>query len=61
MTNQSQRYARHATFALLILSKALIEASERIAKEANLVDFHAANQTILHTEFVRQRVKPGQV
>eukprot|EP00051_Salpingoeca_urceolata_P001658 m.42818 g.42818 ORF g.42818 m.42818 type:complete len:1045 (-) comp11584_c0_seq3:583-3717(-) len=41
--------------------KALIAASERIADEVGLVDFHAANQTILHTEFVRQRVKPGQI
>ncbi|KNE71305.1 3-isopropylmalate dehydrogenase [Allomyces macrogynus ATCC 38327] len=41
--------------------QALIAASERFAKEAGLTDFHGPNQTILHTEFCRQRAQPGQV
>eukprot|EP00128_Syssomonas_multiformis_P016067 Colp12_sorted_trinity150504_noHs@492 len=39
----------------------LIKASRDFAKEANLTDFHEPNQTILHTEFYRQRAQPGQV
>lgn len=37
------------------------QASEEFAKEANLQDFHGPNQTILHTEFYRQRALPGQM
>ncbi|KAI0240187.1 hypothetical protein L0F63_000455 [Massospora cicadina] len=39
----------------------LIQASETFAKEAGLVDFYGPNQTILHTEFYRQRAQPGMV
>lgn len=39
----------------------LIEASEKFAKEAKLKDFYGPNQTILHTEFYRQRAQPGQL
>lgn len=39
----------------------LIKASESFAKEAGLVDFYGPNQTILHTEFYRQRAQPGMV
>jgi 3-isopropylmalate dehydratase small subunit len=41
--------------------KELIAASEKFAKEANLTDFYGPNQTILHTEFYRQRAQPGMV
>ena len=41
--------------------KELIDASERFAKEAKLTDFHGPNQTILHTEFYRERALPGQM
>ncbi|KAJ9073352.1 hypothetical protein DSO57_1017414 [Entomophthora muscae] len=41
--------------------KELIQASESFAKEAGLVDFYGPNQTILHTEFYRQRAQPGMV
>ncbi|KAI9295859.1 3-isopropylmalate dehydrogenase [Neoconidiobolus thromboides FSU 785] len=41
--------------------KELIQSSESFAKEAGLIDFHGPNQTILHTEFYRQRAQPGMV
>ncbi|KAI8929966.1 Isocitrate/isopropylmalate dehydrogenase-domain-containing protein [Entophlyctis helioformis] len=41
--------------------KELIAASEQFAKEAKLTDFHGPNQTILHTEFYRERALPGQM
>ena len=41
--------------------KDLIETSEKFAKEAKLTDFHGPNQTILHTEFYRERALPGYV
>eukprot|EP00835_Amoeboradix_gromovi_P004141 NODE_306_length_11344_cov_0.675767.p1 type:complete len:1045 gc:universal NODE_306_length_11344_cov_0.675767:9140-6006(-) len=41
--------------------KSLIKASTEFAKEANLTDFYGPNQTILHTEFYRQRALPGQI
>lgn len=41
--------------------KELISASEQFAKEAKLTDFHGPNQTILHTEFYRERALPGQM
>ncbi|KAL7752439.1 hypothetical protein RI367_001973 [Sorochytrium milnesiophthora] len=41
--------------------QSLIKASERFAREAKLTDFHGPNQTILHTEFYRQRAQPGQI
>ncbi|CAG8532888.1 4523_t:CDS:2 [Ambispora leptoticha] len=39
----------------------LIQASEKFAKEAKLVDFYKPNVTILHTEFYRERAQPGQM
>jgi hypothetical protein len=39
----------------------LIAASEAFAKEAALTDYHGPNQTILHTEFYRERAMPGQM
>ena len=39
----------------------LISASEKFAKEAKLTDFHGPNQTILHTEFYRERALPGEM
>ncbi|ORZ31677.1 putative 3-isopropylmalate dehydratase large subunit [Catenaria anguillulae PL171] len=42
-------------------ARGLIQASEDFAKEAQLTDFHGPNQTILHTEFCRQRAQPGQI
>lgn len=39
----------------------LIQASERFAKEVGLRDFHGPNQTILHTEFYRERAQPGML
>jgi len=39
----------------------LINASESFAKEANLIDYHGPNQTILHTEFYRERAQPGMM
>ncbi|KAL2911509.1 hypothetical protein HK105_209040 [Polyrhizophydium stewartii] len=39
----------------------LISASEHFAKEANIVNFYGPNQTILHTEFYRERAVPGQM
>ncbi|TPX38057.1 hypothetical protein SmJEL517_g00291 [Synchytrium microbalum] len=39
----------------------LIEASETFAKEANITDFWGPNQTILHTEFYRERAQPGMM
>ncbi|KAG9288726.1 hypothetical protein G9A89_004345 [Geosiphon pyriformis] len=39
----------------------LIQASEKFAKEAKLVDFYRPNHTILHTEFYRERAQPGQM
>jgi homoaconitase/3-isopropylmalate dehydratase large subunit len=41
--------------------KELISASEQFAKEAQLTDFHGPNETILHTEFYRERALPGQM
>ncbi|TPX53588.1 hypothetical protein SeMB42_g00682 [Synchytrium endobioticum] len=39
----------------------LIEASEKFAKEAHVKDFWGPNQTILHTEFYRERAQPGMM
>ncbi|CAG8561941.1 11642_t:CDS:2 [Ambispora gerdemannii] len=39
----------------------LIQASEKFAKEAKLIDFYKPNVTILHTEFYRERAQPGQM
>ena len=39
----------------------LISAAEGFAKSIDLVDYFAPNQSILHTEFYRQRALPGTV
>jgi aconitate hydratase/homoaconitate hydratase len=39
----------------------LVERARAFAREARLVHFHDANQTILHTRFYRDLVEPGQV
>ena len=39
----------------------LISEAEGFAKSINLVDYFAPNQSILHTEFYRQRALPGTV
>lgn len=39
----------------------MIKASEDFAKEAALTEYQGVNQTILHTEFYRQRAQPGQI
>jgi len=39
----------------------LVKASESFAKEAGLKDFYGPNQTILHTEFYRERAQPSQI
>ena len=39
----------------------MISAAEDFAKEANLTEYQGVNQTILHTEFYRQRAQPGQI
>ena len=41
--------------------KELIQTSENFAKEAGLVDYWGPNQTILHTEFYRERAQPGMM
>lgn len=41
--------------------KVMVETAERIAKRFPAIDFHAANTTIMHTEFARERVLPGQI
>lgn len=39
----------------------LIKASRAFAKEANIIDLHGPNETILHTDFYRHRALPGQM
>ena len=39
----------------------LVQLSRGFAKEAKLKYFYDANQTIMHTEFFRQLVKPGEI
>eukprot|EP00127_Corallochytrium_limacisporum_P001789 Clim_evm5s82 gene=Clim_evmTU5s82 len=41
--------------------KKLITQAENFAKEAGLSEYQPPNQTILHTEFCRERVLPGQI
>ena len=41
--------------------RSLIKLATDFAEEAGLTDFWGPNQTILHTEFTRQRAQPGQV
>ena len=41
--------------------KELIYASECFAKEAKLKDYHGPNETILHTDFYRERAQPGML
>lgn len=41
--------------------KMMIKASEDFAEEAKLTNYQGVNQTILHTEFYRQRAQPGQI
>ncbi len=39
----------------------LVQLSRRFAQEAKLKYFYDANQTIMHTEFFRQLVRPGEI
>ncbi|MGH7597568.1 MAG: aconitase family protein [bacterium] len=39
----------------------LVQLSRSFAKEARLKYFYDANQTIMHTEFFRQLVRPGEI
>ncbi|MDZ7342882.1 MAG: aconitase family protein [candidate division KSB1 bacterium] len=39
----------------------LVQLSRSFAKEAQLKYFYDANQTIMHTEFFRQLVRPGEI
>eukprot|EP00026_Physarum_polycephalum_P001534 Phypoly_transcript_01536.p1 GENE.Phypoly_transcript_01536~~Phypoly_transcript_01536.p1 ORF type:complete len:1000 (+),score=173.08 Phypoly_transcript_01536:90-3089(+) len=41
--------------------RALIAASEKFAKEANVENYLPANQSILHTDFYRERAQPGML
>lgn len=41
--------------------KELIEEAERFASIHQLIDYYPPNQSILHTEFYRQRVIPGSI
>lgn len=43
------------------LSRKLIGASDKIAKEQKLTDYKGPNYTIMHTEFVRARAEPGML
>ncbi|KAI9711056.1 MAG: hypothetical protein M1828_001983 [Chrysothrix sp. TS-e1954] len=43
------------------LSRKLIGASDKIAKEQRLTDYKGPNYTIMHTEFVRARAEPGML
>ncbi len=42
-------------------TQGLVNLSRSFAKEAGLTHFYDANQTIMHTEFYRQLVRPGEV
>lgn len=42
-------------------TRCLVEASRSFAREAGLRYFYDANTTIMHTEFFRQLVRPGEV
>lgn len=42
-------------------TQALVKLSRNFAKEAGLKHFYDANETIMHTEFYRKLVEPGQV
>jgi len=48
-------------FSSLFFFLELIEVSEKFAKEAGVVDFYGPNQTILHTDFYRNRAQPGML
>lgn len=41
--------------------KAMIEASERAKKAFKMTEYQGMNYTIMHTEFVRERVEPGML
>ena len=42
-------------------TQALVQLSRQFAQEARLKHFYDANQTIMHTEFFRQLVRPGEI
>jgi aconitate hydratase/homoaconitate hydratase len=42
-------------------TQALVQLSRNFAREARLKYFYDANQTIMHTEFFRQLVRPGEI
>ncbi|MGH7496003.1 MAG: aconitase family protein [bacterium] len=42
-------------------TQALVQLSRHFAQEARLKYFYDANQTIMHTEFFRQLVRPGEI
>lgn len=39
----------------------LVNAAKTFADKVNLKEYQGPNQTILHTEFYRQKAVPGQV
>lgn len=41
--------------------KAMVEASERAKKDFKMTEYQGMNYTIMHTEFVRERVEPGML
>ena len=43
------------------LSKRLLGASNKAAKDFKLTDYKGPNFTIIHTEFVRARAEPGML
>jgi len=49
------------TLATDTRTQKLVQLSRGFAKEAKLKYFYDANQTIMHTEFFRQLVKPGEI
>ncbi len=51
----------HGTLANDTRTQKLVQLSRGFAKEAKLKYFYDANQTIMHTEFFRQLVRPGEI
>ncbi|KAK5046836.1 hypothetical protein LTR84_007190 [Exophiala bonariae] len=41
--------------------KAMVEASERAKRDFKMTEYQGMNYTIMHTEFVRERVEPGML
>ncbi len=51
----------HNTLANDTRTQNLVQLSRSFAQEARLKYFYDANQTIMHTEFFRQLVRPGEI